>query len=203
MVPERFSTERLVLRRFHRRDAEAVAEAVRSSMPELEQWLPWAHPGYGREEAAAFIRESSQAWREGRAFDFAVRDLGRPWLHLGNASIWFVSRMGRIGEIGYWVRTDRAGNGVATEATSALVELGFSELGMHKINLRIAVGNLASERVAAKLGFHREGILREELLIAGQWVDHTLFSLLERECHFVPHEHSEWGKGPPPPKAVG
>lgn len=203
MVPERLATERLVLRRFHRRDAEAVAEAVQSSMPELKQWLPWAQPGYGRDEAAAFIRESAQAWREGRAFDFAVRDLSRPWLHLGNASIWFVSRMGRTGEIGYWVRSDRVGNGVATEATAALVELGFSELGMHKINLRIAVGNLPSERVAAKLGFHREGILREELLIAGEWVDHTLFSLLEQEYRPAHHERSEWGKGPPPPTAVG
>jgi ribosomal-protein-alanine N-acetyltransferase len=57
----------------------------------------------------------------------------------------------------------------------------FTSLGYHKIVLRIAVGNLASDRVAEKLGFTREGVLREELLIRGNWVDHTLWSLLDRE----------------------
>lgn len=149
-------------------------------MSELRRWLPWVYPGYSREDALAFIRESSQAWKEGRAFDYAVR-LGSSPRHVGNASIWYLSRSSRTGEIGYWVRTDRSGDGVATEATGALVRLGFDEMGLHKINLRIAVGNVGSERVAEKLGFRREGVLREELNIGGAWVDHTLFSLLERE----------------------
>jgi RimJ/RimL family protein N-acetyltransferase len=54
-------------------------------------------------------------------------------------------------------------------------------MGYHKVVLRIAVGNNASDRVAEKVGFTREGILREELLIRGNWVDHTLWSLLDRE----------------------
>lgn len=181
MIPERIATPRLVLRRFHKRDADAIVEAVRSSLPELARWLPWVHPDYAKEDAVAFVRESSQAWKEGRAYDYAIRSAGIASRHLGNASIWYVSRSARTGEIGYWVRTDKAGNGVATEATAALVELGFETMGLHKINLRIAVGNAASERVAEKLGFHREGVLREELNIGGTWVDHTLYSLLEHE----------------------
>jgi RimJ/RimL family protein N-acetyltransferase len=62
-----------------------------------------------------------------------------------------------------------------------LMRVGFDVLGMHKIVLRIAVGNRASERVAEKLGFVREGVLREELLIRGIWTDHTLYSILEHE----------------------
>jgi RimJ/RimL family protein N-acetyltransferase len=85
------------------------------------------------------------------------------------------------GEIGYWVRSDETAKGVATEATAALVRVGFEELGFHRLTLRIAVGNRASERVAEKLGFTREGVLREELLIRGRWTDHTLFALLEHE----------------------
>lgn len=181
MIPERIATDRLILRRFHRRDADAVVEAVQTSMSELRRWLPWVHPGYARDDALSFIRESSQAWKEGRAFDYAVRAGTAPHRHLGNASIWYVSRSSRTGEIGYWVRTDRSGDGVATEATAALIRLGFEEMGLHKINLRIAIGNVPSERVAEKLGFKREGVLREELNIGGTWVDHTLFSLLERE----------------------
>lgn len=181
MLPDRIGTDRLVLRRFTRRDVDDVAEAVLSSLPELEAYLPWAHRGYGREDAAAYVRDSIQSWKERKAFDFSIRLRNDPDTHLGNISVWHVSRLARTGEIGYWIRTDRTTNGIATEATKALMRVGFDVLNMHKIVLRIAVGNRASERVAEKLGFVREGVLREELLIRGIWTDHTLYSILEHE----------------------
>jgi RimJ/RimL family protein N-acetyltransferase len=181
MIPERLLTERLVLRRFTRRDVDDLAQSVRASLPDLQLWLPWAHPGYDRDDAAAYIRDSTQSWREGRAYDFAVRLASDDERHLGNVSIWHVSRLARSGEIGYWVRSDHTGGGIATEVTAALLGVGFERMGLHKINLRVAVGNRPSERVAEKLGFAREGVLREELLIQGRWVDHTQYSMLEHE----------------------
>jgi len=47
--------------------------------------------------------------------------------------------------------------------------------------LRIALGNLPSEQIARKLGFVREGLLREEIKVGGQWLDHTVWGLLEHE----------------------
>lgn len=181
MPPDRITTARLVLRRFTRRDVGALTEAVQASLPALNEWLPWAHPGYRRDDAANYVRDSLEAWKEGRAFDYAIRKRGDARRHLGNISVWPVSRLTRTGEIGYWIRTDDTAQGLATEATGALVKIGFDELGYHKLVLRIALGNRSSERVAEKLGFSREGVLREELLIRGRWVDHTLFSLLDRE----------------------
>lgn len=179
--PERITTERYLLRRFARRDGDPVFEAVEASMPDLVDWLPWAHSGYTRDEATAYIRESHQSWKEGRAFDFAIRSIDDPDRHLGNMSIWHVSRLGKVGEIGYWVRSDATSKGVATETAQAMLSLGFHTLGMHKITLRIAVGNEASVKVAEKLNFTREGVLREELRVRGRWLDHALFSLLEHE----------------------
>lgn len=179
--PELIETERLSLRRFNRRDVTSLEEGVRSSLADLNEWLPWAHMDYTRDDAVAFVRDSIQAWREAKAFDFAIRRRDDADKHLGNISIWQTSRTGRIGEIGYWIRTDLNGRGFATEATEALMRVGFDTLGLHKLTLRIAVGNIGSERVAEKLGFTREGVLREELLIRGNWVDHTLYSMLEGE----------------------
>jgi len=179
--PDKIVTDRLVIRRFVRRDAEAIVDAVHSSLPDLQQWLPWAHTDYARDDASAYIRDSVQSWKEGRAFDFAIRSTDDPGRHLGNVSIWHVSRLGKVGEIGYWVRTDATSKGIASEATDAMLSLGFSTLHLHKVTLRIAVGNDASIRVAEKLGFTREGILREELRINGTWVDHILYSMLAHE----------------------
>ncbi|HEX5631215.1 MAG TPA: GNAT family protein, partial [Acidimicrobiia bacterium] len=73
------------------------------------------------------------------------------------------------------------GGGVATEAAARVARVGFEELGLHRITLRIAVGNRASERIAEKLGFVHEGLLRKEVLVHGVWLDHTLWALLEDE----------------------
>jgi ribosomal-protein-serine acetyltransferase len=186
MIPSRITTERFIIRRFARRDTDALCDAVSVSLPELSEFLPWAHSGYGRDDAVAYIRDSIGAWREGRAYDFTIRSRTDASRHLGNISIWHVSRLGRTGEIGYWIRSDETGQGIATEATGALLQSGFTDLGMHKVTLRIARGNRSSERVAEKLGFTREGLLREELKIRGTWVDHTLYSILEHEYGLRP-----------------
>lgn len=181
MVPSAVSTSHFTLRRFSRRDLDALYEAVSKSLPELSAWLPWARPGYDRDDAIGFVRDSMQAWRENRAFDFSIRRHNQPNRHLGNISIWTVSRSSRTGEIGYWVRSDETGRGIATEATARMLRVGFEQMGLHKVTLRIGVGNVGSERVAMKLGFRPEGILREELQVGGRWMDHTLYSLLEHE----------------------
>jgi RimJ/RimL family protein N-acetyltransferase len=174
-------TERLILQRFTRRDQATLDDAIRSSLPELNQWLPWARLDYEHGDTTAFIRESIQAWKEDRAWDYSIRLKDDPERHLGNVSLWTVSKLGKIAEFGYWVRSDEHSKGYCTEAVERLLTDAFGPLGYHKVTLRIAVGNDASDRVAEKLGFTREGVLREELLIRGNWVDHSLWSLLDRE----------------------
>lgn len=173
--------ERIRLQRFSRRDSQTLDDAIRASLHDLNQWLPWARLDYAQSDTTAFIRESIQAWKEERAWDYSIRSNEDPRRHLGNISFWTVSKLGKIAEIGYWVRSDETSRGVCTEAVGLLLEEVFDSMGYHKVVLRIAVGNDASDRVAEKLGFTREGILREELLIRGNWVDHTLWSLLDRE----------------------
>jgi ribosomal-protein-serine acetyltransferase len=174
-------TPRLELRPFRRRDLDALLEAVTESKPQLEPWLPWAHDRYRRSDALRFIRDSVAAWAEGRAFDMTIRSRDDPDRHLGNISVWHTSRREQAGEIGYWVRTSATSDGVATEAGARMVQTAFEELDLHRVTLRIAVGNRASERVAEKLGFVREGVLRREVLIGGEWVDHSLWALLDEE----------------------
>lgn len=189
LSPTHRTTSQLVLRPFKRRDADALADAIQASLPDLVQWLPWAHRNYQRSDAVAFIRESMIAWKEGRAFDFSIRRPEDGRRHLGNISVWPTTRGGHNnGEIGYWVRSDETGAGICTEAAIRVLQIGFEEIGFHKIVLRIAVGNAASDRVAVKLGATQEGVLREELRIGGVWTDHSLWSILDREFRaMMPH----------------
>lgn len=173
-------TKRLLLRPFRRRDATGLHESVTASLDDLQPWLPWAE-GYNRGVAQRFIRESIAAWSEGRAFDFTIRAIEDPDRHVGNVSVWPTSPQNHIGEIGYWIRSDENGRGFASEATARAIQIAFEEMNLHKVQLRIAVGNVASDRIAEKLGFQQEGILRDEVRVEGRWLDHTIWSMLEQE----------------------
>lgn len=191
-------TPRLALRPFLRRDTDALVEAVRASLPELSRWLPWPHSRYGRSDALRFIRDTAAAWEDGRAHDMAIRSHADLAHHLGNISVWPTSRREQAAEVGYWVRTEAAGRGIATEAAARVLQVAFEELGMHRVVLRVAVGNRPSERVAEKLGFVQEGVLRKEVLVAGAWLDHTLWGMLEDEFHRLRPGYEEKGWLDPP-----
>lgn len=173
-------TKRLMLRPFRRRDVAALHEAIDVSLADLQPWLPWVE-GYDKGVAQRFVRESVAAWAERRAYDFTVRSIDDPNRHLGNVSVWHTSTQNRIGEVGYWIRSDETGKGYGAEATTRAVQIGFEELDLHKVQLRIAVGNERSEHIAQRLDFTFEGTLRDEVKVGDEWLDHTVWSLLADE----------------------
>jgi len=169
-----------MLRPFRRRDVASLHEAISASLEELQPWLPWVE-NYDRGVSQRFIRESVSAWAERRAFDFTIRTVDDLDRHIGNVSIWTTSQQNCIGEVGYWIRSDETAHGYGTEATTRIVQVGFEEMSLHKVQLRIAVGNVKSDRIARRLGFVQEGTLRDEVKVGNRWLDHTMWSMLEKE----------------------
>jgi len=82
------------------------------------------------------------------------------------------------GEIGWAVARPDQGHGLATEIGWALIRFGFQELQLHRLIARCEIDNHASERVMAKLGMEREGILREHLFARGRWWTSAQWSIL-------------------------
>ena len=86
--------------------------------------------------------------------------------------------MNRHANLGYWVRTSATGRGVATAAVRLAAHFGFESLDLIRIEIVMAVANLASRRVAEKAGATLEGTLRECLYLDGNAHDAYLFSLI-------------------------
>ena len=93
----------------------------------------------------------------------------------------FFNRVHQVANLGYWVRTSATGRGVATKAAHLVARFGFAQLGLHRIEILAAVDNIASQRVAEKVGAVREGVLRKRLLINGESLDAVMFSLLPED----------------------
>jgi ribosomal-protein-alanine N-acetyltransferase len=157
----------VTIRSWRNDDLDELVAAVND--PEIGRWMPAIPFPYSQEDGRAYL--SRAASREGR---FAVVDAKSGRLLGGitvNAQNW-----GRA-EVGYWVRADARGRGVAS---CALALASRWALERHRrLQLHADVENEASQRVAEKCGFTREGVLRSWIEQSGTPRDHVLYSLLQ------------------------
>jgi len=162
-------------------DERALYEAVRESIPEVSSWLAWCHENYSIEETREFLRARGEKSQGDEWYSFGVFDRSAGERFLGGVGLNFINRVHQFGNLGYWVRTSAAGKGAASKAARLVARFGLAELGLNRIEILAAVPNIASQRVAEKIGAVREGILRKRLLVRGEPHDAMLFSLVQED----------------------
>lgn len=137
---------------------DGVWAAVEASLDELSSWMPWAvEPD--PEGTRTFLEHAAKSWGSGRDRSFTIAMDG---VVCGGCSLDHIDPWGHSAEMGYWMRSDLCGRGLMTEAASEVVSFGFDNEGLHRIGLHAGVENHASCRVAEKLGFQKEGLLRHK-----------------------------------------
>jgi ribosomal-protein-serine acetyltransferase len=157
-------------------DAVPLFEAARESVAEVYPWLPWCHPGYTLAEAKAWAESRAALQASGEEHNFVIA--GPDGRFLGGCGVNQINRLHRFANLGYWVRTSAAGRGVATAAVGQLRGFAFRTTDLVRLEIVCAVGNVRSQRVAARAGAQREGVLRDRLVLRGEPVDAVMFSLV-------------------------
>jgi ribosomal-protein-serine acetyltransferase len=171
----------LLMRQYRDGDAPLLFEAVGESISEMSPWLPWCHEGYSLEESREFVASRSTAVKADEHYSFAVFSKDDPQRLLGGVGLNFINRVHQFGNLGYWTRTSAAGKGIASQAGRMVARFGFEQLELQRIEIVAAIPNLASQRVAEKIGAVREGVLRKRLLIRSESQDAVLFSLVRED----------------------
>jgi RimJ/RimL family protein N-acetyltransferase len=175
--PVPLRTERLELRYFRDSDADRLLRY------------------YGREDTTRYLLDGP--WDEAKARDEVARRAGR--LHItaagyaaclvveeagavvGDITLWAVDDSLSLGEMSWVFDPGSGGRGLATEAARAVLDLAFDHYGMHRVRVRMDARNAASARLCERLGFRREGLLRRDWLIKGEWTDTLVFGMLDTE----------------------
>jgi RimJ/RimL family protein N-acetyltransferase len=176
-----------VLRCWDPRDAPLLKEAIDSSLEHLRAWMPWAHDEpQTREEKAELLRQFRGRFDLRQDFVYGIFSadesevLGGTGLHtrVGDGAF----------EIGYWVRADRVGRGIATAASAALTKVGVELGGADRIEIHVDPENEASCRIPRRLGYVEEGILRRRLpsTAGAPRRDAIVFSLLAEDLAASP-----------------
>jgi RimJ/RimL family protein N-acetyltransferase len=162
----------LVLRPWTEDDVDAMVAGCND--PDVAHWIPTIPHPYTRENAISFIRGEVAPEHTAFAMELDGRVVGG--IGMGLNSLEYRATMG------YWVAAGARGNGVCTRALRTLARYALVELELQRVDLITEPENIASQRVAEKVGFQREGVLRAHLRHPdGRIRDSVMFSLLPGE----------------------
>lgn len=158
-LPEKFQTERLIIRAPRPGDGRAVNDAIRESIDNLRPWMSWARVVPSVAESESFARESSIRYRSREELAMLLFRKSDGWF-VGASGLhtiaWDVPRM----EIGYWVRTSLQGQGYITEAVNGIAAFAFTILKAVRLEIRCDANNTRSAAVAERAGFTLEARMR-------------------------------------------
>ena len=161
-------------------DIDSLYEAVRESISEMFEWMPWCHPDYSIEESRTWIESQPDKWEKGEEYNFTI-SYNTGGLYLGGCGLRVIDRNIGIANLGYWVRTSQTKKRIATAATLLLTRFAFNELRLNRVEITVAVDNQASLRVAEKAGATKEGILRNKVIKKDTPCDAVMFSLIPQD----------------------
>jgi len=173
----RLTSERLVLRPIAAGDADALF-AMRSD-PEVQRYGshgPWTD----RQTAVDYIARMTGYLEAGAPPQFAIeRQADRAVV--GSCTLFHLDEQSRRAECGYVLLRSEWNKGYAAEAMTALLDWGFGHLDLHRVEADLDPRNTASARLLERLGFLREGHLRDRWIVDGQISDSWIYGLLARE----------------------
>jgi RimJ/RimL family protein N-acetyltransferase len=171
------ATARLRLRPFADADTDALF-ALHSNAHVLRYWdsPPWTEPA----RAQRFVAASRQLAEEGTGARLAIDRLS-DGAFLGWCSLSRWNPDYRSASMGYCLDDAAWGQGYATEAAHAVLRWAFETLDLNRVQAEADTRNVASARVLEKLGFVREGTLREDCVVSGEVSDSWVYGLLRRE----------------------
>lgn len=172
----------LELRILEERHAEDLFNLVDTNRSHLREWLMWADDNRSVNDVRAFIRDGLRQFADNNGFQAGIWYSGEIAGCIGFHS---VNWSDRNTEIGYWLAKDYTGKGMMTDACRAMVRYAFDIYHVRRVVIRCAAGNLKSRAIPERLGFQIDGVMRQEIFLHGEYVDHVVYSMLS----------AEWWKG--------
>ncbi len=164
---------RIQLSPFDHSDKDLFIELSMSSQVMEHVYTPFTY-----NEAKTAFEEKSQPWTKTSDswFTLGITELATGE-KLGSIGIKIVNHEDQIAEVGFMMKPSAQGKGFASEALSLLKDYAFSELKLNKLAAICSVNNAGSYRLLEKLGFEREGCLRQNTLINNKLVDDYVYGL--------------------------
>lgn len=177
--------ENLVLKLIDESHAEPLLSLVSQNRDHLRKWLPWVDYMRIVADFDEYIRQCKENHEAGTEYGYVILQNGAL---IGRIGIHYIQKQNRTGAIGYWLGKESEGKGVITKACCKLIDHCFSVLKLNRIEIKCSVGNDRSAAIPERLGFTKEGVLRQAEWLKDGFIDLTLYSLLKEEWNSGPDD---------------
>lgn len=172
------NTERLILRKFKYSDDEDMLTYWISD-PKIQSM--YSEPVYTtKEEVNELLNKYINSYQKEDYYRWAII-LKETNECIGQIAFFLVDNKNHFSEIEYCIGSKYQKQGLATEATKAVIDFGFNEVNFHKIQICHKANNISSKRVIEKCGFKYEGALRDFFYIDEKYIDRVYYSLIKGE----------------------
>jgi ribosomal-protein-serine acetyltransferase len=163
---------------FETRHSDELFQLVDENRAYLRPWLAWVDDTKSSADVKAHIERTIEQLREGSGAQIGIFVNGTI---VGTTGIISINKVNLVGEIGYWIAENSQGKGLITRSTEKIIEFGFKELKLNRIEIRVILENKPSQLIAERLGFTKEGILRQAFNLNEHFHDHVVYSKLKSE----------------------
>jgi ribosomal-protein-serine acetyltransferase len=179
--PDRFETERLLLRSPQPGDGRTVMEAIEESHQTLKKWMKFAQHIPTIEESEERARLSWINFLKREDLQLLIFDKTSK-AFLGSTGLHRIDWNVRKFEIGYWIRDSASGKGYVSEAVQGVTQFAAEYLNANRIEIRCDVMNSASRKVAERCGYHLEAIFLKSFVAPdGSLRDDCIYSKVRLE----------------------
>jgi RimJ/RimL family protein N-acetyltransferase len=161
------------------RETDIAPQLKAFSDPLFERFSDWAPRTVA--DAVRYLAEHEAARVRGEQLELALVEPHDPSVLLGGASLNNVSLPQGRAAVGCWLAPEARGRGIASRAVRLLARWAFDSLGVARLEFTCGPDNHPSQRVAARCGFSREGLLRSHMPFKGRRRDTVVFGLLPGE----------------------
>jgi ribosomal-protein-serine acetyltransferase len=166
------------LRLLELRHASELFASIDCNRARLKPWLSWVDATRSTADTRSFIQAALKQFAEGSGFHAGIFVNNKI---VGGIGLHDIDWPNRKSSLGYWVAETHEGKGLVTESVRAVVAFTFLELALNRLEIRCAIGNQRSRRVAIRSGFNEEGIRRQYEHCQGQFRDLIVYYALAEE----------------------
>ncbi|MBM7609704.1 ribosomal-protein-serine acetyltransferase [Lysinibacillus composti] len=175
------------LRLFNLDDAEEFYNLTIGSKTYLKEWLGWLDHTKSVEDTAQHILSRCKELVENGGYPQSFAILYNDKI-AGTIGFNEIHKANKMGIVGYWIGEKFQGKGIMSKAFKALIDYGFNDLKLNRIEVRVAIENKKSRALPEKFGFKEEGIIRQAEWLYDHYVDHVIYGLLTNEWEYTNKE---------------
>lgn len=173
--------EDLKLRLLFLKDTEEVHNLTIDEKEHLRKWMGWVDNNVNDiNNTKDFIKNSLNNFINSDGYPEAIGIIYKNKI-IGVIGFNNVDKRNKYAIIGYWLSEKYQGKGIMTKATKTLINIAFNELKLNRIEIRVASENIKSRKIPERLGFQKEGEIREAECLYGRYVNSIIYGILSKD----------------------